>query len=72
MLALDIILFIGGLLLIFFGSKRVLNAGNDIASKLALSSVVAGAIIFATLTAMPELFSTVYTVYNDSASNRFR
>ena len=71
MLATDILLFIGGFVLIYFGSKRVLNAGNKLATRLALSGVAAGAIIFATLTGMPELFSTVYTVKTDSASIGF-
>lgn len=71
MLTLDILLFMGGLFLIFFGSKRVLSAGNNLASRLALNGVAAGALIFAMVTAMPELFSTVYTVYTDSASIGF-
>ena len=71
MLILDILLFIGALILIFYGSKRVLNTGNTVTSRLALSGVAAGALVFATLTAMPELFSTVYTIYGDSANIGF-
>ena len=71
MLLFDISLFIIALVLISYGSKRVLIGGNKIASKLALSGVTAGALVFATLTAMPELFSTIYTVYNDSGSVGF-
>ena len=68
MLALDIILFVSGLLLIFYGSKRTEHSGNDIASKFVLTGVAVGAIFFSLITAMPELFSTVYSVYYDSAS----
>jgi cation:H+ antiporter len=71
MLALDIILFVAGLLLIFHGSKRTEHSGNDIASKFVLTGVAVGAIFFSLITAIPELFSTVYSVYYESASIGF-
>lgn len=71
MLILDILLFICALGLISYGSKRVLDAGNNVAARLALSGVAAGALVFSVLTAIPELFSTVYTIYADSSSIGF-
>jgi len=61
-LPLSIAAFIASLLLLYIGSKKIVNAAKHLASSLNIHKVIVGTVFVASVTSAPEFFSSVIAV----------
>lgn len=66
-LLLSIAAFIVSVLLLYIGSKKIVNAASHLASSLNLHKVVVGTVFVATVTSAPELLSSVAAAFYGSS-----
>lgn len=66
-LILSLSAFAISLLLLYLGSKTIVRAASWIPSRLGLSKVVVGTVFVASVTALPELFSSMFAVFLGSS-----
>jgi Ca2+/Na+ antiporter len=61
-LALSILALAVSLLILYWGSKRVVRGASDLSSCLNISRVVVGTVFVAFVTALPELLSSLFAI----------
>ena len=66
-LALSILVLAISLLLLYWGSKRVVRGASGLSSCLNISRVVVGTVFVASVTALPELLSSLFSVFLGSS-----
>jgi cation:H+ antiporter len=66
-LILGAIAFIISLLLLYIGAKKTLQGAVFLANSLYINKVVAGSVVVASITALPELMSSLVAVFWDSS-----
>lgn len=70
-LPLSIAAFIASLLLLYIGSKNIVNAAARLANSLNLCKVVVGTVFVASVTSAPELFSSLFAAVFSSSQMAF-
>lgn len=65
-LLLSIFIFIFGVIILYFGSKLIVDSSLNLAQKLKLSGIAVGAIFIAMITAIPETFITLLAIRKSS------
>jgi len=66
-LLLSVSAFVVSILMLYWGSKRVVSGASGLSSCLNLSGVAVGTVFVASVTALPELLSCLFSVYLGSA-----
>ncbi|MEM3011373.1 MAG: sodium:calcium antiporter [Candidatus Bathyarchaeia archaeon] len=66
-LVLSIAAFLASLLLLYVGSKKIVNAAACLADSLNFHKVVVGTVFVASVTSIPELLSSLIAVFFDSS-----
>ena len=66
-LALSILALAVSLLLLYWGSKRIVRGASGLSSCLNISRVVVGTVFVASVTALPELLSSLFSVFLGSS-----
>ena len=66
-LALTILALAVSLLLLYWGSKRVVRGASGLSSCLNISRVVVGTVFVASVTALPELLSSLFSIFLGSS-----
>jgi cation:H+ antiporter len=66
-LVLSILALAVSLLILYWGSKRVVRGASGLSSCLNVSRVVVGTVFVASVTALPELFSSLFSVFLGSS-----
>jgi cation:H+ antiporter len=66
-LVLSILALAVSLLILYWGSKRVVRGASGLSSCLNISRVVVGTVFVASVTALPELLSSLFSVYLGSS-----
>lgn len=66
-LVLSVLALAVSLLILYWGSKRVVRGASGLSSCLNISRVVAGTLFVASVTALPELFSSMFSVFLGSS-----
>jgi cation:H+ antiporter len=67
-LVLSILALAVSLLILYWGSKRVVRGASGLSSCLNISRVVVGTVFVASVTALPELLSSMFSVFLGSAN----
>lgn len=70
-LPLSIAAFIASLLLLYIGSKKIVDAASRLANSLNLHKVVVGIVFVASVTSAPELFSSLIAAVFSSSQMAF-
>lgn len=68
---INLFLFFAGIFLIILGSQLVVNSGINLARRLKITGVAFGALFLSVITAMPETFTTLFSLFEDSAATGF-
>jgi len=66
-LALSVLALAVSLLLLYWGSKRIVRGASGLSSCLNISKVVVGTVFVASVTALPELLSSLFSVFLGSS-----
>ncbi|MEM2946684.1 MAG: calcium/sodium antiporter [Candidatus Bathyarchaeia archaeon] len=70
-LPLSVVTFIASLLLLYIGSKKIVDAAARLANSLNLHKVVIGTVFVASVTSAPELFSSLFAAIFSSSQMAF-
>lgn len=68
---INLSLFFVGIFLIILGSQLVVAAGISLARRFKITGVAFGALFLSAITAMPETFTTLFSLFEDSAATGF-